>query len=63
MADPQRQRTYAKRTLVSFPVEHGDVVIMWGDNTHPALHGACREVQEIHVVRGHAAARDEGRGP
>ncbi|KAK2603135.1 hypothetical protein N8I77_009614 [Diaporthe amygdali] len=33
MADPRNKRTYAKRTLLSFAVEHGDIVIMWGANT------------------------------
>ncbi|POS79845.1 hypothetical protein DHEL01_v201747 [Diaporthe helianthi] len=33
MADPNSKKTYAKRSLVSFNVEHGDVVVMWGPNT------------------------------
>lgn len=33
MAAPNTKRTYAKRTLVSFTVKHGDVVVMFGPNT------------------------------
>lgn len=52
MADPQNKRTYAKRTLVSFPVEHGDVVIMWGANTQRFMEHAveCRSSMRFAVT-------------
>lgn len=66
MADPQKnKRTYAKRTLVSFPVQHGDVVIMWGDNTQRFMEHAveCRSSMRFAVtlrrVTGDMAVREQ----
>lgn len=52
MADPQNKRTYAKRTLVSFPVEHGDVVIMWGEKTQRFMEHSveCRSPMRFAVT-------------
>ncbi|KAL1872668.1 hypothetical protein Daus18300_004214 [Diaporthe australafricana] len=33
MANPQNRMTYSKRTIVTFAVEHGDIVVMSGPNT------------------------------
>lgn len=65
MADPQNKRTYAKRTLVSFPVEHGDVVIMWGANTQRFMEHAveCRSSMRFAVtlrrVTGDMATKEQ----
>ncbi|KAK7710718.1 hypothetical protein SLS64_005621 [Diaporthe eres] len=52
MAGPQNKRTYAKRTLLSFTVEHGDVVIMWGPNTQRYMEHAvdCRSPMRFAVT-------------
>ncbi|KAG8161356.1 hypothetical protein KVR01_009620 [Diaporthe batatas] len=54
MAGPQkgRGRAYAKRALVSFAVEHGDVVIMWGPNTQRLMEHAveCRSPMRFAVT-------------
>lgn len=52
MASPNSKRTYAKRTLVSFTVEHGDVVVMWGPNTQRFMEHAveCKSPMRFAVT-------------
>lgn len=52
MADPRQRRMYAKRTLVSFTVQHGDVVIMWGPNTQRYMEHAvdCKSPMRFAVT-------------
>lgn len=55
MAGPhnnKRSRSYAKRTLLSFTVGHGDVVIMWGPNTQRYMEHAvdCRSPMRFAVT-------------
>lgn len=52
MADPRSKRSYAKRALVSFSVQHGDVVVMWGPNTQRYMDHAvdCRSPMRFAVT-------------
>ena len=52
MADPRQKMAYAKRTLVSFAVQHGDVVIMWGPNTQRYMEHAvdCKSPMRFAVT-------------
>lgn len=52
MADPRNRRSYGKRTLLSFTVGHGDVVIMWGPNTQRYMEHAvdCRSPMRFAVT-------------
>jgi hypothetical protein len=53
MANVAKQdKPYAKRTLVSFTVQHGDVVVMWGDNTQRYMEHAveCKSPMRFAVT-------------
>lgn len=42
MANSKKKNPYDRRALFSFPVEHGDIVVMWGQNTQKYMEHAVQ---------------------